>query len=236
MTDRDDIRHEQIGAISLWTRRGRFAAWDRGIAMEVQHAYFPDALRGADVASVLDVGAHIGAFTLFARHLFPTALIIAVEAEADNADMLRRNTAGDARIRAHHARLGYTEGEFMLARARDNSGGHMVVPKGAAVDDRYELVEVASEVVTVESLLGRHHQKRLGLLKADCEGCEVELFERISDEALGRIDRIVGERHQTQAAFLRGAGARLKAAGFTLRLQESPVPELGTFLAARRGT
>jgi len=45
----------------------------------------------ADADVVLDVGAHIGYYTLLAMSSAPNATVVAVEASPNNADVLRRN-------------------------------------------------------------------------------------------------------------------------------------------------
>ena len=56
--------------------------------------------------TVLDIGAHIGTFTLLAAESWPEARIIACEPDPDHFALLRRNIAGRAGIEAVEAAIG----------------------------------------------------------------------------------------------------------------------------------
>src|SRR5262249_22735601 len=55
--------------------------------------------------TVVDGGANIGMATLYFANKFPTARIIAIEPESDNARLLRRNCAGLANVTIIEAAL-----------------------------------------------------------------------------------------------------------------------------------
>lgn len=78
--------------------------WDESIVRSVylEDEYALRVMAKERVTRILDLGAHIGAFSLLAREVWPEAKIIAVEADAENFQFLERNTAG-AGIKCIHA-------------------------------------------------------------------------------------------------------------------------------------
>ena len=69
--------------------------WDIGICNEVvtSDCYHVQALRDIDIRTVVDVGAHIGSFSVLAASLWPSAKIVAFEPDNENFALLRENTA-----------------------------------------------------------------------------------------------------------------------------------------------
>lgn len=98
-------------------------------------ALFRTASTGADV--VLDIGAHVGYFSLVAAHAAPAATVVAVEASPDNATVLRRNVE-HVGVRVVNAAFGSTRGTVtvQLTEASDNSGigGHPNSPTERTVE------------------------------------------------------------------------------------------------------
>lgn len=233
----DDLKmslYEHDGA-RLFVRQGHYETWDKGIVQEVAAGYFWNELEWAlegDVR-VLDVGAHIGSFSAYAARRWPDAEIIALEADRENWQVLEFNAGLIAGITPYYARLGYSVGEYVVARSRENSGGHIVVEAGQPIGNAYVVEPFRGDVFTIERVMQLHGWDAIDLLKLDCEGCEIEALDRISDDALARIRHIVGERHISEAEFRQGAGARLATAGFAVEYRNSSVDELGTFYARR---
>src|SRR5262249_54020392 len=72
---------------------------DRAILQEVwdRDVYGVRNLGGLPV-TVVDVGAHIGAFSLLAAAAWPGARVLACEADPENCALLRENLAGRANV------------------------------------------------------------------------------------------------------------------------------------------
>ncbi len=169
-----------------------------------QDAYGLRALkaRGFAPKTIVDIGAHIGAFSLFARHLWPDATIIAAEPCApdhnDSGDIsiLRRNVT-DADIR-NVAVFGMTDGEMRWSgRAellRDT------VPHSMELGFRgYPLTQCDGEACGLRGLSISEFLKgneRIDLLKLSCDGAETNILRELSmTGALTHIREIRGEWH-----------------------------------------
>lgn len=151
---------------------------------------------------IVDVGAHVGAFSLFARHLWPHARIIAAEPCApdknDSGDIavLRQNVA-DADIR-NVAVFGMVTGDAKWTGRAELLKD--TVPHSMELGCReYPLTQCDTEAcglraVSISELLPR--ESTIDLLKLSCDGAETNILRELSmTGALARIREIRGEWH-----------------------------------------
>ena len=154
----------------------------------VTHA-FRGALAPGDVC--LDVGAHIGYYTLLASKLVgPRGRVYAFEpsprAHAELAANVARNAATN--VIALNVAAGAEPGTAILYEGPGGSGNSSLSPRllespHAGRAEEYTPVEVT--VATLESLVPRDAFRRGRMIKVDVEGYEVEALrglERILDE------------------------------------------------------
>jgi len=221
------------GGVQLSIRE-RYQVAEKMIVEEVQTAYSWDF----PITVALDIGAHIGSWTLTAKHKNPQARIIAIEIEPDNFAVLSRNTQNLEGVHIAHARCGYTAGDLVVGRHRYNSGSHRVyerlqIASILAENPNWDFVD-APPVQTPESLLEQAAFNTIDVLKIDCEGCEIDIFKHISDALLGSIQHIVGEIHTTPPLFEQQIDHRLERVGFQIAYQAHPAnPQYSTFHAWR---
>ncbi|HLN32178.1 MAG TPA: FkbM family methyltransferase [Gemmataceae bacterium] len=145
--------------------------------------------------TVVDIGAHIGAFSLMASEAWPEARIIACEADPDNYALLQKNVSSHPRIETVEAAIVAEDTQEVsfnrvIDKARGNSGGGSCCrPEPGSIPIRIRALEVVK--------LWR--SKRLAscdLLKLDCEGAEVAILQAlVSAGLLESVKHILGEWH-----------------------------------------
>jgi FkbM family methyltransferase len=147
---------------------------------------------------LIDAGANIGLFTLFALGHFPDCRVIAIEPFEENFACLRQNLADDSaseqRKSAHMMALGGKTGMGSMVRVGTRSLDH-VLSAGAIGTGGSVGVADGVEVVCLEDVIATAGVERIAFLKLDVEGSEKQIFEGVSDAALRRIDRIAAEYH-----------------------------------------
>lgn len=155
------------------------------------------ALNPGDV--VVDVGAHVGMFSIFAALRFPEARIFAFEPDPANFANLTANLALNevTRVVAQNLAITADGRQFSISAPATNTGGAGGFRKAAAG----ESVAVIRSV-TLDEAFARHGIDRCALLKIDCEGAEHEILKTAG--VLGRVERLSGEFHGN--AGLRAAG------------------------------
>jgi FkbM family methyltransferase len=144
---------------------------------------------------VVDIGAHIGAFTLLARQTWPAARVIACEADPENFRLLERNLAGKAGIEAVPAALvaeEVTEVDFRAVcdKVFGNSGGGTC----SRPEPGTQLTRVPA--LSVRRLWAEKGITSCDLLKLDCEGSEVAILRALAEAGhLPGVRFITGEWH-----------------------------------------
>lgn len=223
-----DLETCRFEGLTFSVRAGRYGVWDRGIIEEVAQQYLWQRINWQEVTTCLDIGAHIGAWTLRAAKMAPWAQIVAVEPHLENYLLLTINThAKLEQIQSFYGAVHYGSAPIGLEWATDNSGAHTVRDDGVGVPvDSY----------TVERLMVEVGMDHLDVMKVDCEGSERNIFLHIEDETLRKTHWIVGEFHCTKEDFLMRHHTRIETF-FHVELIPHPnrhVKDLGMFFMENR--
>jgi FkbM family methyltransferase len=139
---------------------------------------------------VVDLGANIGFATLYFARRLGARTCVAVEPDAGNARLLRRNLEQNGiRATVLEAAVGAADGTATFAAAQESNLGRLTdTADGTPVP-----------VVSMRTVLQGLDSGRIDLLKIDIEGAERDLF--TGDTAwLDRVDAIMMEFHADAAA------------------------------------
>lgn len=161
---------------------------------------------------VLDIGAHIGIMSVAIALDNPDAKVIAVEAIAENAELVRENaslnhladrifveTAGASEPGAESVSItyGYTSVGVPGNPAPVVEENYVI--QSRFIGNIFEYPEGQMEATTeqvaalsLDDILAKYDIDRVALLKTDCEGCE---YAFLRSPLIARVDRIIGEFH-----------------------------------------
>jgi FkbM family methyltransferase len=155
--------------------------------------YCPLEVAGGSV--IIDAGANVGYSAVWFATRFPTSRVVAIEPDADNVALLRRNTAPYPNISVVHTALGAKAGTTRLLDPGDGAWGfrtweaddqaradHDMTPRGTV------------EVLSVGDLIDQYSLDRVGLVKIDIEGAELEVFEHAATW-IANADAVMVELH-----------------------------------------
>jgi len=149
-------------------------------------------------AVILDLGANVGMFTLYATRNAPKAKVFSVEPFPST---FRRLVAA---VRDHHLDSRVT----CLNYAATGNSGVRLMPNEQVPSQRRALASAASvtsgtQVMgkTIESMLEENRLPHVDLLKLDIEGSEYEVLLSTPQPVLSRIDRIALEYHGDSAPY-----------------------------------
>jgi FkbM family methyltransferase len=152
----------------------RFRAGLRhGVAATVEHA---GALAGRDFASVVDVGANRGQFTVFAASLYPQARIFAFEPLPGPYAVLARLAAGDQGIRTFRAAIGPHAATARLHVMHPDDSSSLLAPTGrqTMIFPQTRLAgTLPVEMAPLNAFVGPGDLCLPGLLKLDVQGFEL---------------------------------------------------------------
>lgn len=170
----------------LLASRGGRRGLCHGVAMTVEHRR---TLAGLAPASVLDVGANKGQFTLLARALFPQAPVTAFEPLPGPAARFRALFAEDPRVRLVEAAVGPRE-ETLPMHVAGQQDSSSLLPIGrrqvALFPATAEAGTAEVRVAPLDRLLPASAMPAPCLLKLDVQGFELEAL-RGCESRLGAV-------------------------------------------------
>ncbi len=177
---------ETRNGLRIKTRKGTA---DKGIILEIffDKTYNPKGFEIKKDDVVIDIGAHIGIFSLYAS-TFTKNRIFCFEPIKENFNLLEEN------IRMNH-KNNIKIFNFALCNQKEiriffndvNTGGHSNFIEGK----KYQKVKC----MTLKDIFQRENINVCNFLKIDCEGCEYEILFNTPDSVFEKIKKISMEIH-----------------------------------------
>jgi FkbM family methyltransferase len=149
---------------------------------------------------VVDIGAHVGLFSMYLSKRWPFLKILAFEPFPDNyrncVENLRINSVDNVVLSPNA--IVHDKRPLSMATDPDNSGG------ASALVHRFETNGVEHDLpsMTLDEVFQIHSIDRCKLLKIDCEGMEYEILE--GTRVLDKVEYLSGEFHSS--GFLHSQG------------------------------
>ena len=154
---------------------------------------------------VLDVGAHIGTFSVLAKTLWPDVPVIAFEPNPESYELLVANTAEWPDVTCVHAAVSYGERpDLVYVESIRSTGSGFVIErskaeeaikwKDAADHVGYRMSDIPIECVTIEQYVNADYPDGI-LMKLDAELAEVILLNGLDPLIAKKISCIIGEYH-----------------------------------------
>jgi FkbM family methyltransferase len=204
--------------VAMRPRRGDLTAFRE---TWLQHVYLGAGQRLATGDSVIDVGANIGCFTLFASQTVgPSGRVFSIEPDAETFGHLERNIQANrlGNVTALRAALARSPGSVQM----QSCGNSLFSSLYAEVDGRRNEGQVQEvPAVTIEQILDQAAMQQCDFLKLDCEGAEHEAVHSMSAATAARIKQISMELHQIAGYDSAATIARLHEFGFRSRRCEA---------------
>lgn len=182
------------------------------VSVYVDREYAYEGINWSSLSTVLDIGAHVGSFTVWIARRCPNARIIAVEPNPFIFRYLLANISRNgisARVRSDPTALGASKGVGWLA-VDELSVKTRVVSRGRTAALRVE-------VQTLAELLDKAGVTDVDLVKMDCEGAEYEILMKSPDSTLRRIRALLCEYHPAPDYSVSDLVKRLSALGFHVK-------------------
>lgn len=148
-------------------------------------------------AIALDIGAHIGSFSVHLATFRPDLTVFALEPAKSNFDLLRKNLEANkissSQVIPLNIAVGSETGTGCFDLAGDTDAWHLADERSQSVNSD-SLQEV--EVITLADLKKRYDIKRIDFIKMDIEGGEYQVLET-SRDILAECEIILLEFHET---------------------------------------
>lgn len=195
-----------------------------------QHDYFLDT-KISNQANIIDVGANIGAFSIFAAINYPESKIYCFEPDYQNYQKLVKNLNLNKikNVRTFNIAIGKKEGKIKLY---SDSNGNFGTIGSSTIKVSPTSVEINCEIlndVLVENRIGT-----CDLLKLDCEGAEYDIIFSLNQDSIKRIKYIVLEYHHTPNYQGKDLIGCLKNQGYQVKIIPNKINKNYGFIYARK--
>jgi FkbM family methyltransferase len=158
-----------------------------------QEEYNIQYLRFLKVENIIDVGAHVGLFSIFIRLYYPTSILHCYEPLKANLSLLRENLAQDENVFIHDFGLSSYNHQTDIWLSPQFGHGAASTMK---TTDHSEIKETVKFVGAMEEF--QKIEGRITILKIDTEGHELRILRNIVP-ILDRIDSLFLEIHSDKA-------------------------------------
>jgi FkbM family methyltransferase len=172
------------------------------------------------VRTVLDIGANVGAFSLWALKTWPGCAVFSFEPSPSNVALLRKNTAGSL-VHVTQAGIGALSGSSIFFEGRNNCGE----------TSQHNLGEQDPHKTFTADLVGASSLPNCDVLKVDTEGCELEIIGAYLVRRDTKPAVIMLEWHRASDRWL--IGALLVGAGYECLRDEVRRPDRGIMVWAQ---
>ena len=156
-----------------------------------------DLEKGFDIKEndvIIDVGAHVGYFTIYAAQKAKNGKIISFEPSKESFQVLENNL----KINNIQNVIGENLG------VRSKSGDSILyIDKNHEIGDSMfsndeDLTKENVQVTSIPEIVKKHKIESIDLLKLDCEGAEYEIILELPSSILNTIKRIAMEVHEIE--------------------------------------
>jgi len=164
----------------------------------VYAGYFPFYQK----VTILDIGAHYGYFSLFARNnTDPASVIFAFEPENNNYMALCHNMEKNGAVNIHPFNVAVGGINEITKLYKGNSPNNSLLKQySLATDDLY----AETETRTLDRIIRDNNIQRIDFLKMDCEGSEYSILETMPDHVFDLIITVSMEFHDLKSAKYNG--------------------------------
>lgn len=177
------------GKIIINYRKG---SMDEFIIKEIfeMDEYSIDKMAMSKKAIIMDIGAHIGCFTLKSAAIANKGKIFSFEPMESNFKILERNvkTNNLNNVLFFHKGIAKKKGKRKLYLCTDNTGGHSISTKRSK---KYEIINC----ISLKQVISENNIEKIDLLKLDCEGSEYEILYNTPKSIFIKIMRLILEFH-----------------------------------------
>jgi FkbM family methyltransferase len=178
-----------VSADGLRFRVRRLAADEHFVGDVMNGTYAPPGYEVRETDTVLDIGANVGAFAVWAAKRAPRGRVIALEPASENFALLEQNIRlnDQTNVMPLKAALADHGGTVTLHLAERSSGDHSIDPAVMGPSRGKEEVEA----VTLAGLLDRLGLAACDLIKFNCEGAEVPVVLGLDAPTAARLRRMI---------------------------------------------
>lgn len=131
---------------------------------------------------IVDAGGYIGTSAIKFAEMYPNAKIVTIEPETENYNILTHNVKKYSNIEVIKAALvAKNDGELILTNLGTGEWGNTVVNNNKLIKNLETKNIEKINGITLDDILTKYNNKKIGLLKIDIEGAEKEILDNANE-------------------------------------------------------
>lgn len=147
-------------------------------------------IKSSDV--VIDVGAHIGLFTIYASQFCNKGQIFSFEPVKENYDLLMENIKENSLNQVKSFNLAVSNSNDLIKMyLNSDESGHSMFSTSS------KNIQVKS--ISLEKIFEENNIHHCDFLKLDCEGAEYEIIKNLPQKYFEKIDKMIIEYHMADS-------------------------------------
>ena len=137
---------------------------------------------------IIDIGAHIGIFTIYASQFCNNGKIYSFEPVRENYDLLLNNIKlnNSEQVKPFNLAVSNTNDDVTIY-INDDKAAHSIFPSSES--------SINVKSITLQNIFEENNINHCNFLKLDCEGAEYEILCNLPTKYFKKIDKIVMECH-----------------------------------------
>ena len=137
---------------------------------------------------IIDIGAHIGIFTIYASQFCNNGKIYSFEPVRENYDLLLNNIKlnNSEQVKPFNLAVSNTNDDVTIY-INDDKAAHSIFPSSES--------SINVKSITLQNIFEENNINHCNFLKLDCEGAEYEILCNLPAKYFKEIDKIVMECH-----------------------------------------
>jgi FkbM family methyltransferase len=146
----------------------------------------------------IDLGAHIGTWSVLMGIRNPTFKIYSYEPISANLELMKKNLALNKLTNVFPFLLAVSDVSDSIAKIYHNpisndafSMAHRFIGNMFSTGNSY----YETPTISLNDVFGKNKIGKVRVIKTDCEGCELKAFPSLTPEQLKSIDYVIGEYH-----------------------------------------
>jgi len=167
---------------------------------------------------VVDIGAHVGYFTLFAAKRASEGKVIAFEPSNNSFSLLEKNIKINnyKNVILEEIAIAKIKGKQILYLDKENEISNTIYKQ------KESLSKKEINTITLQDIFEKHRLEKIDFLKMDCEGAEYEIIMNAPSSILNKIQKISTEIHEEMVPYTKEVMIEsLKKHGFNVKLKRS---------------
>lgn len=138
---------------------------------------------------IIDIGAHIGIFTIYASQFCNNGKIYSFEPVRENYDLLLNNIKlnHSEQVKPFNLAVSNTNDDVVAIYINDDKAAHSIFPSSES--------SINVKSITLQNIFEENNINHCNFLKLDCEGAEYEILCNLPAKYFKEIDKIVMECH-----------------------------------------